>query len=281
MKALTLALARVLSLTLTLALGTGGPAGAGDRQGDLDELAGLMGFGETVGIMRQEGVIYGEALRAEMIPDVSDLVWRAEVARIYDADKMLAVVSTEFAQALDGADLAPMLAYFRGEEAQRIVRLELSARRALAGEGVEEAARDRVERLAGEEAPLLAQVDRLIADSDMIEFNTMGQLNAQLMFYRGLVEGGAFELSEEEMLTDIWGQEEAVRADSRDWLRLFMVMAYEPLEPAELDRYEAFYRSEAGRALNRALYAGFDRMYDELSYLLGFAVAGQMQSQPL
>ena len=257
------------------------PAIAAGRSAELHELTRLLGFAETVQIMREEGLSYGAELRDSMVPDASPAVWEAAVARIYDTDKMLDVVTEEFDTALAGADLAPMLAYFRGDEGQEIVRMELAARRAFMAEGIEDGARAMVAELAEADAPLLGQVDTLIADSDMVEFNVMGQLNAQLNFYRGLVEGGAFEMTEEEMLSDVWAQEEAAREDSRDWLRAFMTMAYQPVDDPVLERYAEFYRTEPGQDLNRALFAGFDRMYDELSYLLGFAVAEQMRSQPL
>jgi hypothetical protein len=40
-------------------------------------------------------------------------------------------------------------------------------------------------------------------------------------------------------------------------------------------------RTDAGRALNRALFAGFNKMYDDISYALGMAVAREMQVQEL
>jgi hypothetical protein len=58
-------------------------------------------------------------------------------------------------------------------------------------------------------------------------------------------------------------------------------VAYEPLTDDELDAYIAMSESSVGRVLNRALFAGFNAMYDKLSYALGLAAAQQMQQQDL
>ncbi|WP_159454020.1 hypothetical protein [Roseovarius albus] len=42
-----------------------------------------------------------------------------------------------------------------------------------------------------------------------------------------------------------------------------------------------YYRTETGQKLNHAMFAAFDQMYDDISYLLGQAVAQQLQSEQL
>jgi len=83
------------------------------------------------------------------------------------------------------------------------------------------------------------------------------------------------------MLADLWSQEETFRADTESWLGGFLLMAYDPLPEEDLNRYLTFWRSDAGRALNSGLFMAFDRMYEELSYLMGQAVAQHMQSEKL
>ncbi len=108
-----------------------------------------------------------------------------------------------------------------------------------------------------------------------------GALNASFHFYRGLVDGGAFEMTESDILRDVWDQEDNTRNDTREWLFAFLLMAYGPLEDGELSDYVALSGTDAGQALNRALFAGYNRMYDELSYALGLAAAQQMKTQDL
>ena len=82
-------------------------------------------------------------------------------------------------------------------------------------------------------------------------------------------------------MLDVWAQEDGVREDSAEWIGAYLLTAYQPLEPDQLDRYIALWRTEEGKELNRALFAVFDRMYEELSYLLGRAMAQHMRSQKL
>jgi hypothetical protein len=148
-------------------------------------------------------------------------------------------------------------------------------------DGVEAAARDAYAMAKADDTALLSRVERFVEANDLVEANVEGALNASFQFYRGLVDGGAFEMSEADILADVWAQEDATRADTREWLLGFLLLAYGPLEKAALDDYIALSRSEAGQALNRALFAGFNRMFDEVSYALGLAAARQMQAQEL
>lgn len=271
-------------LTVVLMVAQAGAVMAG-RTADLDELVGLMQFTETVEIIRVEGQSYGEVIAEDMLAGISADGWSATVADIYDPVRMMALVRQGFDKELDNTDLAPLLRYFRTDAGREVIRLEISARRAFSDPDVEAAAKQRLKTLTLERADILQQVQTLIEDSDLIEFNVAGTLNSNLMFFTGLYQGLDPEtnagVTEDEMLSDVWAQEDATRADTVSWLTAYMVTAYQPLPPAELEAYAAFYRSPEGRDLNRAIFAGFDRMFDEISYKLGRAVATYMRSEPL
>ncbi|MHA7851859.1 DUF2059 domain-containing protein [Roseovarius sp.] len=266
-------------VALAVSLGCAGMALAQDAQ--IEDLSKALRLSDTVAIMRDEGLVYGRDLGLEMLPEGDSEGWQDVVSRIHDADKMQALVEAGFAAALEGEDVGQMLAFFTSERGQEIVGLELAARRAFMDDAVEEAAMDRSARLQDRDAPILERIGRLIADSDLIERNVMGALNTQLAFYQGLIDGGAFEMSQDDVLADVWGQEDTLRRESRDWLNAFLLMAYEPLAPEDLEAYAEFYRSPEGAALNSAVFAAFDRMYEELSYLLGRSIAQRMQSEKL
>jgi len=254
---------------------------AADHSRDLSTLMALLKIDETIEIMHDEGARYGADIAREMLPGADQASWKDTVARIYDQPKMQQLIRRGFHRELAETDLSSMLDYFGTEEGQEIVQIELAARRFFLDPDTEAAAIIRFENLKREGAPLVAIIDTLIDDSDLVEFNVMGTLNSSLMFYRGLNDGGAFDMSEAEMLSDVWSQEDETRVDSRQWLEAFLAVAYQPLEPAQLERYAAFYRTPEGRVLNRAIFAAFDKMYEETSYLLGLAVAEHMTSEPL
>ncbi len=273
-RVLSLACATVFALLVTSPM----VRAAGE---DMAALIDALRIDETVEIMRKEGLRYGGELGAEMLPGVNANAWQDQVARIYDTDKMAQVVTQGFETALDGKEIAEVVAFFTSETGQEIISLELSAREAFLNEDTEMAAMDAYERARDENSHLFQQVETLISDSDLVDYNVMGALNSNLMFYRGLADGGAFEMSEEDMLADVWSQEGDVRNDSEGWLGAFLILAYQPLDDAELEAYAEFYRSEQGKVLNAAIFEAYDQMYEELSYLLGRAVAQQMQSEEL
>ena len=253
------------------------PAWASPKNDLLDAL----GVPQIVSIMRQEGMSYGDTLAEDMIPGGGTAGWRATVERIYDEDRMLATVQEVFAEEFGDAEIDPLLAFFTSETGQQIVSLELSARNAMREQEIEDAARAAFNDLDGTASQPLAAIADFVNTNDLVEANLVGALNANYMFYLGLVDGGALQMSESEILTEVWSAEEETRADTREWVYAFLLMAYRPLEDGVVEEYTELSRTEAGRALNRALFAGFNRMYDDISYALGMAVARAMQVQEL
>ena len=114
----------------------------------------------------------------------------ARVEGIYAADRMQEVVTERLDAALEGADLVAIISYFESAEGQRILALELDARRAFMEVETEEAAMIRYDEAVEAGAHIVGQIETLIADSDLLERNVAGGLNANLMFYRGMADAG-------------------------------------------------------------------------------------------
>ncbi|MDO6729440.1 hypothetical protein Q4577_05370 [Marinovum sp. 2_MG-2023] len=249
-----------------------------------DNLLDMLGLQETVAVMRREGMDYGNELAEEMLPGGAGASWSRMVAQIYDTTRMEDVVRDGFAAAWEqeGRELGEVTAFFASTAGAEIVRLEVSARDAMTDPDVEDAARAAYrDRSDQDDDPRLAMIDQFIDNNDLIDANVVGAMNSSYEFYAGLVDGGAFEMSEEEILGVVWESEAESRADTREWLFAYMMMAYQPLDDAALGDYVAISASDAGKALNRALFAGFDQMYTEISYALGLALAHQMTAQEL
>lgn len=248
-------------------------------------LAEALRFPELAAIMLEEGLAHAEGIEEELFPGAGGPRWRAEAARIYAPARISGLFVAALAEAMaeDGGDFAPALDFFTSPLGARIVTLEVEARRALLDDATEAMSRDLVEAMEAEGAPRLALVRRFIAVNDLVELNVEGGLNAHYAFYAGLAEGGAFEggITEEEIVADVWAQEEALREDNIRWLESYLVLAYEPLSDAELEAYVAFSETEAGRRLNRAIFAAFGRIYSGVSRELGLAAAGFIRAQEL
>ncbi|SMX45003.1 DUF2059 domain-containing protein [Maliponia aquimaris] len=232
-------------------------------------------------IMREEGLAYGGELAGDILPGGGTRSWTVQLDEIYDIDRMRGVVSQGMSGVLAEADPDPLVAFFTSELGARIIGLELSAREAMIDDAVEEAARQTYRQMKDKDDPRLAQIARFIEVNDLLEANVAGALNASFRFYSGLVDGGGLAMTESEILADVWAQEEETRDDTREWLNAFLLLAYEPLSDDELEAYIALSETVQGRVLNRALFSGFNAMYDEISYALGLAAARQMQQQEL
>lgn len=248
-------------------------------------LAEALHIRDLVAILREEGMSYAETLDEDLFPGRGGADWVRQAEMVYDLDAMqdrfMGVFDAEMAQ--DPEAIASALAFFGAERGQRILTLEMEARRALLDKTVEDAARARVDEMRAKGDPRLAVLDRFVAVNDLIETNVQGALNANLAFYRGMVEAGGMgdAVDEDQMLTDVWSQEEEVRDETRIWLYAYLAMAYGPLPEEELEAYIAFSESAQGQRLNAALFAAFDAVFVQVSRNLGRAAALQMMGQDI
>ncbi len=247
----------------------------------VDDLYEAIGAPQIIAVMHLEGLAYGDDLASGMMSMTPDAGWRDLIERIYDTERMEDTVRAGLVAELEGTDLTPLLDFFGSEGGRQVVQMEISAREALLESDVEEAARAAFRDTLEESPEDLGLLDDFEAANDLIEANVTGAMNANSLFYTGLADGGALDMSEQDILKDVWSQEEETREDTREWLYAFMLLAYGPLDDDLMAEYVALNASDAGRALNRALFVGFNKMYDDISYALGLAAAQRMSAQEL
>jgi hypothetical protein len=245
----------------------------------------MMQIGPMIDVMQAEGLAYGDTLAEDMFPGGGDSRWGQVVAGIYDAQVMKDRFGTQFAQELAGDEAALQVIedFFGSDRGQRIVTLEISARRALLDDAVEDAAKVAAADMAQDMDPRLALLRDFAIAGDLIEQNVAGAMNANLAFYQGMADAGgvALEMTEEQILEDVWGQEPEVRASTEEWLFPFLALAYQPLSDEDLEAYTAFWESAAGKRLNGALFAAYDVVFTDISRDLGRAAARQMQGDDI
>ena len=113
--------------------------------------------------------------------------------------------------------------------------------------------------------------------------NVAGALSGNLAFLTGLDEAGVngTRLPQDELLSQVWGQEAQIRDDTQVWLQSYLGLAYDPLTEAELETYIAFWESPAGQRLNAALFLAFDAVFSGVSHDLGRAAGAAMLSQEI
>lgn len=236
---------------------------------------------DVLSILADEGQEYGSLLDQDMLDNKGGAFWAAQVTRIYDQQRMEETLRRAFKEGLDDAAIEGALTFFGSEDGARIVLLENAARRAISDPAVEEVAREKYEELKGTDDPLMVLVDQYIEQNDLLEWNVSGAMTANYHFYKGLADGGYYARSEEEILDEVWSEQDMIREDTESWLGGYLLMSYQPLPLPVLEDYVAFSASEAGRALNAVLYEGFDTMYRDISYGLGRAISLMAQGDEI
>jgi len=254
------------------------PASAQDVAAESADIAALvqaLKLDELLGVLRDEGIAYGSRLEAEMFPSGGGPGWPRAVDLIYD----LPALKADFIAALEAElgdepeVLAEILAFYATDTGARVVTLEIEARRAFLDQAAEDAARVSADKRRAGRDPRVEQIERFITAGDLLEMNVAGALSGNLAFLMGMNESGAYGagLPRDQLMENIWGQEDEIRDDLRTWLHAYLGLAYEPLSAAELDIYVDFMASPAGKRLNAALFLAFDRAFRRISYDLGRA----------
>jgi hypothetical protein len=249
----------------------------------IDTLYRALGMDDVLAIMREEGLSYGEDMQVDLLGGQGGARWMATVSQIYDVSLMREAVRSRMDIELAAADLAPMIDFFSSELGQRIIALEVSAREAFLEEEIEEVSREAFASLDQSSAPRSEMIKELVAEAELVENNVVGALNANFAFFSGLASGGGMpgQMSEEEILADVWGQEPEIRADTTEWLYAYLNLAYQPLSDEELTNYITFYTSDAGQTLNQAIFQAFDEMFGSISFALGQSAAVFMGGEEL
>ena len=129
------------------------------------------------------------------------------------------------------------------------------------------------------DSELFVLVDEYIQANDLIEQNVQGALSADFSFFKGLDQDTLTD--DGELLAELLSQKDSMTAETTIWLYSFLLLAYRPLDEVQMRENIAFSRTDTGRALNEALFDGFDRMFDSISYRLGATVAQVLKGSDL
>ena len=250
---------------------------------EVDALYEAMSFDALIDVMRAEGLDYGADIGTDMLAGRTPADWDATVDEIYSAESMAQDIRSGLAAALDGADLPTITAFFETELGQEIIALEVAAREALLDDGVEEASKEAATLALIEETPRVELLTTFIDANNLVDTNVVGAMNANYAFYQGLLEGGGFpaDLSQDDILADVWSQEPEIRQNTTEWVYSYLLMAYEPLSDEELQSYIDFSQTAPGEDLNNALFAAFDDLFESISRDLGRATSEAMVGQDL
>jgi hypothetical protein len=251
--------------------------------GAVAPLIDALGMDRLLPVMREEGLVYAADLAEQMLPGRAGPSWENAVDRIYAVGKMRRIMARELAARLETDEIQVLTSFFTSDLGRRIVGLEVSAREAMLDPEVEAAAEATYAEMRRDGAPRLDLLEAFVEENELVEMNVVGALNSNWAFYQGLESGGAFDgrMSEDQMLADVWGQEEEIRDDTREWVYSYFALAYRPLSDDELRAYTELSATPEGEALNTALFAAFDVVFEQISRDLGRAVATAMSGEDI
>lgn len=242
-------------------------------------------MGETFDVMVQEGLAYGDSIEEQMFPGRGGSRWKAMVATIYDTPVLRRNFDAALTEALrdDPETVAAAVEFFGSDLGQRILGHEIEARRILLDKAAEEAARVEAERMQAERDPRMGLIRDLAEAGDLIEANVAGALSANLAFFQGMNSVGVpgMEMDEEQMMLEVWGQEESIRDETAKWLYPYLALAYRPMSDDDLKAYIAFTETPEGKRLNAALFLAFDEVFRAVSHDLGRGAALVLQGNDI
>lgn len=250
-----------------------------DEAPDLYRMLDGMGMYDIIALMGTENARGGADIEAQLFPGAGGLAWEATVAGLNAPDRMATLFEEAFDRgAVTPEQVAEVDTFVASDVGRRLIRGEVAARRMFLDTAALDAATNIFRVAVQDEDPRLDILRRFNEVNGLVERNVSGALNLRFAFYRGLIDGGAFDhdVPEDLMLAEIWAQEPEVRHLTVEWLFSFQLIAYAEVSDADLEAYVALANSSSGRAVNSALFAAFDDMLAQLSYDLGAAAATVM-----
>ncbi len=273
----------LLALVLTPAIAFATPMAAG--AGQIDDLVSALQLPEVFAVISAEGEAYGREIDTNMLDGKGGKTWHDAVRQIYAPDRLL----PEFTEALEAdlarsrADVAPAIGFFRSDLGRQATALEISARRALLDPDVEDASRLKLEEMRADEDPRVGLIDAFVEANDLVETNVASGLNANYAFYRGLRDAGAIgaEMSEDDVVAEVWSQEEAIRQETDTWVHSYLTMAYAPLSDEQIRQYITASGEPGMQALNRAMADAYATVFSDVSRQLGRAAGAVLAGQDL
>jgi hypothetical protein len=248
---------------------------------DIETLNALTRQVETFEIMRLEGIDTDKSLGVDLFGDAEDPTWLHALNKVYATERMSRIYSEAASAVLDkDPTLVAEASVFLGSDlGQRIIGLELEARRTALDRLAMGAAREVYAEMEREDKDRAALLQRLVDAADLMEGNVTSAMNSNIAFTRAFGAasevGGTFD--EAAMLADVASREPEIRLAVADFVFPLMALAYSPLKIEDLTAYVEFFESDAGQRFNRVVIAGFDPLMIDLATRLG-AEAGRLMS---
>lgn len=249
-----------------------------------DAMLDAIQIGKLMEIMEAESAVSAADLDDSMLGGTGGNSWQRTVERINDADRMEREMREIFADHMPPELIDDAITFFSSAQGQKIINLELSAREVLLDPNIDQMNRTATREMRFGDSDRFRLILEFVEVNDLIDANVAGAMTGNVAFLRGL-RGGGFppyaRASDAELVAEVWAREAELRMDTEEWVFAFLSLAYRPLSDNDLEAYIAFSETEAGQALNRALFAAMDKVFSKTSQALGEAVAMQVTAEEI
>lgn len=249
---------------------------------DQQRVAGLfdaLNMADIISIMHDEGKRDAadtiEIYTGQMVDDGLN----ARIDAIFDTAEMQIVLINKTSEKMSDAHIAEATEFLNSDVGARANTLETTARRAISDDAIEEYALSQFNDAS--DLGRYTQFRDIIVALDLIDQNTYGAMGAQYVFMMELGKTNQMALTDADINELLRAGEAELRDGIRAWLYGFFNMAYAPLSDEDLATYIQFQQSEAGKALNSALFAGFNELSVRHAQKMGIMIAELMQVQDL
>lgn len=234
---------------------------------DTERLLDAIGLPDLIAVFAIEGQEAGAAIDDGFLNGQGGAVWDETVRRLYDPQRLEQEMRAGVVAELDGDMAAQALMFFDSDLGQKIVELEVQARRAMLDPALE--ARAKSASSANSNA-----ITRFLEARNLVVRNTDVGVSSQTAFFAGLTATSPSQ----DALPDPEARRDTIRTESEAWLRGYYALAQSPLSEDEVAIYTAFWETDVGKALDDALFSAFANSYETLSFALGQA-AGRLSVQ--
>lgn len=266
-------------LTLVGVLATSRPVIA--QQINQRTLSDTLRLSELAVLLQAEGMDYGNVINLDMLAGQGGRTWQLQVAAIYHPDRITRAVDQALSAGLSDLERRQVQMFFETSLGQRILTLEYEARTVMAQtETADRLIQDLSDR-AHDGDPRFVAVREFVRANDLIDLNVSGALNANYQFLASFARQSGGTTAEKDILADVWADADRVEQNISDWVYAYLLLAYDPLTVEEIARYTEFTKTDAGQAMNRALFAGFETLYNDVNRDLGKAAAQALKTQDL
>ncbi|MDF3605303.1 DUF2059 domain-containing protein [Paracoccus sp. DMF-8] len=206
-----------------------------------------------------------------MGPDDS-AVLRINLQRIYAPERLSRLMSAALSAELAAQDpqvIDMALRFYDSPPGRRLVGLELSARRVLLDPDQMQVADEMLSQAQERGDPRLDQIERLIAATDVVETGVVSGLNGSIQSTRGFYAAIGERPDPQELTVDATLIEDRLRPEISQWVRRMLLLAYQPLDDAEIEALIVFVATPEARILSACLNRAFDAVFMRLSFEVG------------